>query len=441
MSHTLESQNPPSEFTSPISEVKKLDRFGQGHPQLTLKGWKRKAASWLLGGDPTPTAEQEEDWRELFFAGDPLADDVVKMYSRLPPGQGRKLLLKALDEGIDQVENPPEELLALFQKVERDPIWLNRDLLQKGAEVCQRIGLSADFFLRSGALMGGYQSAAITKPLVYTGSLGGKVTSVRRIVETSQFWLDVTSNNNMGRFDDGFKTTIQVRMMHALSRRKVSEAKNWREDKWGLPINQADMAMTNFGFCVFFLIGARLQGYLISRTDSEAVMHLWRYVGFLIGVKEELLPSTEREAIRLAYAFISQAYDSPDEDSLELAHALRDMPLIGADTWFKKRLGKQEMLMKAGFTRFFTGDKTGAALDLPFSWFWRAVPYFQPLIVFPIELLSFLLPPVRRRWQAFGRRCQMWNFARDRKQLNLLVGEVKAQVEFRAVDSLTEKAG
>jgi hypothetical protein len=419
-----------------------LERFGVLQKKLALTGIKKKLATRILGGDPTPTQKQLAQWQNLFFEGDPLADAVVEMYDRLPAGQGHKLLLKALDEGIDQVADAPKELRALFQQVDEDPLWLNRDLLQRGAEVCHRAGMSADYFLRNGALMGGYQHEAITKPLIFTGSLGGKVTSVRRLVETEQFWLDVTQDRNLDRFDKGFKTSIQVRMMHALSRKKVANAKNWDSDKWGLPINQADMALTNFGFSVLLLIGLRLQGYIFTRKDSEAVMHLWRYVGFLIGIRDDLCPATEKEALRIAYAFA--AYDNnpgPDQDSLELAQALRDMPLIGATTKKEIFLANQEMLYKAGFSRFFIGDVMSNALGVPKSIFWRIVPYVQPLIIVPIELLSFALPPFKKYWSELGRRRQEKNFNRDVNKLKKLTGQIKAESKFEAVETLTSRAG
>ena len=292
--------------------------------------------------------------------------------------------------------------------------------------------------------MGGYQAAAITKPLIFTGSLGGKVTSVRRLVETEQFWLDVTQDKNMGRFDKGFRTTIQVRMMHALSRKKVAAAKNWDTEKWGHPINQADMAMTNLGFGALFLMGARLQGYIISKKDSEAVLHLWRYVGFLIGVREDLLPVTEKEAMRMAYTYMAYSSDGPDEDSLELAEALRDMPLIGAETKLEKFIAQQEVNMKAGQSRFFISDKIANTLHLPNSIFWRITPYIWPLLILPVEVLSYFMPPVKRRWIKFGRRCQDNNIRRDIEKLNIVAGEARAaksDMEYQAVETLSAKAG
>ena len=56
------------------------------------------------------------------------------------------------------------------------------------------------------------------------------------------------------------------------------------------------------------LLGVRALGVPVSREDSRAVMHLWRYVGWLMGVHEDFLVATERERHRLNYhILLSQA--------------------------------------------------------------------------------------------------------------------------------------
>jgi hypothetical protein len=49
------------------------------------------------------------------------------------------------------------------------------------------------------------------------------------------------------------------------------------------------------------LLGVRTLGVPVTREESRAVMHLWRYVGWLLGVDEEFLVATERERHRLNY--------------------------------------------------------------------------------------------------------------------------------------------
>ncbi|MGN6722068.1 MAG: oxygenase MpaB family protein, partial [Marmoricola sp.] len=61
------------------------------------------------------------------------------------------------------------------------------------------------------------------------------------------------------------------------------------------PINQADQAGTLGLFDGTLLAGSRALGVPISRRDADDVMHMWRYVGWLMGVHEDFLTDNERE--------------------------------------------------------------------------------------------------------------------------------------------------
>lgn len=59
----------------------------------------------------------------------------------------------------------------------------------------------------------------------------------------------------------------------------------------------------------------------------EELLHLWRYTGYVLGVREELLPATEAEA-RTLWELITLTQALPDEDAKALADALLQSPLI-----------------------------------------------------------------------------------------------------------------
>ena len=167
----------------------RLDRVGDPDRPGMRRG--RRLFKWLLGSDPHPTPGQMASIRQAMLAGDPLADAVVALYQRLPNGEGRKLVDQALAHGIDSVEDAPDELTALFHQVDHEPIWLDRDKLQRACDVSHRVGLAGELVLRNLSLMGGYLGAAAAKPLVFTGALDRMAN--RRLVETGKFWIDVTT--------------------------------------------------------------------------------------------------------------------------------------------------------------------------------------------------------------------------------------------------------
>jgi hypothetical protein len=68
----------------------------------------------------------------------------------------------------------------------------------------------------------------------------------------------------------------------------------------------------------------RLLGVRVSGKDAAAVMHLWSYVGWLMGVDDAWLPHTERAGRRLLYHFLSND-PPPDANTLALAKSLIHM--------------------------------------------------------------------------------------------------------------------
>jgi hypothetical protein len=352
----------------------------------------RRVFRFMLGSDPHPTPGQVEAIRRDMLSGDPLADGVVSMYASLPPGQGRALLDRALEQGIQSIENPPAALIDLFAQLDREPIWLDRDKLELASDVSRRIGPSGELVLRNLSLMGGYLGAAGAKPLVFTGQLE-RVTA-RRLVETSKFWFDVTTQGGLERHAEGFKSTVRVRVMHAQVRAMLLKSDKW-DMGWGHPLNQWDSMVTTLEFSVIFLTGLRALGFIFTRREREAIVHLWRYVGYLIGVEERILPASEADAMRALYHAIATV-GSADEDSRRLGQSLADVPLQRAgEGWLPQRLARMERIVRVGYSRYVLGDEAADTLGLPPT----ATKYLWPAQIplrLGFELLRLGVPAISR---------------------------------------------
>ena len=407
----------------PITDPARLNRVGDPDRPGMRRG--RRLFKWLLGSDPHPTPGQMASIRQAMLAGDPLADAVVAMYHRLPAGQGRKLLDQALEQGLHTVDDPPEELTALFHQVDHEPIWLDREQLRLACEVSHRVGLAGELVLRNLSLMGGYLAAAAAKPLAFTGELDRMAN--RRLVETGKFWIDVTTPGGLERDRDGFKSAVRVRLMHAQVRAMLLKSDKW-DPAWGHPLNQWDSMATILEFSVIFLSGLRSLGFLFSKREREAVVHLWRYVGYLMGVDERLLPACEADAMRALYQVIATIGES-DEDSRRLGEALARASLQDSgDGWLAKRLGRLEYTLRAGYTRYVLGDDAGDKLGLPRT----ATKYVWPAQI-PLrlgaELVRKSVPSVNRRLIRLGERAR-------REQFPKRVRRLKADTSFTPVNKL-----
>lgn len=253
-------------------------------------------------------------------------DAVVEWMFAGSPREGKAQFEQALLHGIDSLSSPAKPLQDFFRLVERDPDWLDRDLLDKGVKA-NHLGGDADFYvLRDFALMGGYvYFSSMNQTLSQAGSLQ-KDTS-QRLGETGKWMFDVTEPNGLSRFGPGFISTLRVRLIHALIRRHLGRQPDWNLQRWGLPINQVDMQATYLAFGPVTLTGSRLFGVPVRRDDANAVMHLWRYTGWLMGGEEERLARSEGEGLRKLYhTFLT--HQLPDDKVRQLGMALASEPLL-----------------------------------------------------------------------------------------------------------------
>jgi hypothetical protein len=336
--------------------------------------------------------------RAALLVGDPLADAWLEWTERPDEPPGSALFEAALARGIDAIAAPPEPLRALFRQLEATPRWLDREVLLLGTRTILRVGRRGMYALASASLMSGYLSSGAVKPLVATGALTRMAR--RRLAETAKFVRDIGASGALGRSSEGFRTSVRVRMMHAHVRRVLSRSPEWRTEDWGTPINQSDMVGTLLEFSVVYILGLAVLGHVISRREREAVMHVWRYVGYLLGTREDLLPASFAEALELIQ-ILNLTEAGPDEDSRRLAEALVGAWQEGrpnAPRWVSMLIGR----FLSGYSRLLLGRRASDALGLPDDVFRFAPLLFAPAAL-SAEAFARLSPSLLERAIRSGR--------------------------------------
>ncbi len=119
---------------------------------------------------------------------------------------------------------------------------------------------------------------------------------------------------------------MHVRLMHAFVGYHHEHETDWDSGARGLPVNQFDQAGTLGLFSITFLLHTRVLGVRYTRREADAVLHLWCYVGWLMGVDRRWLPFDERAGLRMMYQ-IGASSPAADEHSYALAASLVDLPL------------------------------------------------------------------------------------------------------------------
>lgn len=367
---------------------------------------KVKTAAWqklLLGRDLSPSREEYDNVIAALWEGDTAMDALVNWMYEFGAGPSRQLFQQAVTQGIDSIPDAPQPLKDFFAVVDAQPVWLDRALLEEGVSFIHGIGLAGPYVLRDLALMGGYLLSGFNQVLVMTGALN-KDTALR-IAETGQWWVDCTEHGGLERFGPGFRSTLHVRLVHAMVRRALAKHPKWDENQWGVPVNQIDMVATYLGFCVVMLGGLRQLGIPVTARESKAVMHLWAYAGWLMGVDERFLVFSEKDGIiLLSHTFMTQS--RPDWTSQELARALAQEPLKRKYPNLPGLRRKLAYHQHLSVSRFFLGKKKMRQLGLPDD----ILPWYPVLSAAP-RLVNYLghrlVPPLYKRAQQQGRAAQL----------------------------------
>lgn len=371
---------------------------------MNIPVWMRLA----LGRDPSPS---KAEWAQMVAAlmqGDPAMDRCVQWMFAHGAREARTLFYRALENGIDSVPEAPPELRAFFEEIERVPDWVDWDLLDDGVRFIHRVGLAGPYILRDLALMGGYLLSGFNKALVLTGALNKG--AAQRIAETGKWWMDCTETDGMRPHGPGWRSSVEVRLIHAMVRRHLPSRPEWDVAEYGLPVNQIDMVATYLAFGPIMLLGVRALGIPVTRHDSRAVMHLWKYVAWLMGVEEQWLCDDERQGlVRLYHTFVTQS--PPDWSSQQLGSALAEEPLSRTIPWLKDFPALHEWRLKLQYqmhlstSSLFLNKKQRRQLGLPekiYPWF----PLMTAAPRFVWYTSQSLFPGSRRRLEKLGRYLQ-----------------------------------
>lgn len=343
--------------------MKTLHRFKDPLRQPTPE-MKRYAKRYMRGLDP-PTKEEISEYRQAHFEEDPLADAWVKFATEeLTPIERKSLLEQAIQEGFSSLKQAPASLSALFKALESPPSWLDASLLDLGRKTVRRSGPLGNWLLVNVALMGGYRYEGVIQPLLMTGRLADY--APKRLSDTTQFVQDVLSPHGLRIGGRGYAAAVRVRLLHAHIRYHLRDHEDWSHDRWGAPVNQADMVATLLLFSLSYLVTSEALGFHFSAREAESVIHLWRYVGVLLGIDERLIP-TNLEASRRAFYLVGMSQTIAGPEAATLGRALHEVPLKLASTRLERMQARLSMSLRSGISQLFLGEEALTHLDVPKS--------------------------------------------------------------------------
>ncbi len=356
----------------------------------------RRGLRITFGFDPDPPPELVRAFGAAYFEADPIAEDFVR--AELPTG-GLRGARRKLDEAyetnslLERAETTETHgaLGAFLKDATTRPAWVSDELLELGAASFRRYG-SAVFRFAGAITLAGYRESSVAKPLALSGAYVGANTR-DRFLETASFWIEVSEPGGLAVGALGFMAALRVRLLHATVRIRLDGHREWDQEAWGVPINTGDALLTLMGGSLAPGLGMRVLGFRTTRREIEAMLHFWRYVGHLMGVRFTPFPETVEDALRLAYIAVLKGSNTAGEDGRTLCRSY--------DCAFARRAedglwGYVEHALHRGMTGLFLPPPLHRAQGLPSAGLWPLLPLLPYPLIFGAETLRRRIPLVEQ---------------------------------------------
>jgi hypothetical protein len=253
--------------------------------------------------------------------------------------QAPELMLLPESQVGRALERMPKQFVDYFDPMPV-PEWVDGAKLARASEIWDQNMIAIIGVLYAGSLPSCYLIAKGIPTLYDTGKLGQHRFIYQRIYETGLMLDAVMEPGGLHLITDipggateagkryvwgrGFISARKVRLLQAAMRTLLLHpeaalppqahasakfagssigaltadirAKPYDVANLGKPVNQEDLAYTLLTFGYTIPAGLRAWGCRLSEEDCDAFLHAWRLVGHIMGVREDLMPTTFAQA-------------------------------------------------------------------------------------------------------------------------------------------------
>lgn len=264
--------------------------------------------------------EEVELYRQLTLMGDPIADAFAAKIPKLGFRKTRALLDKALEEGIDAVEDAPPELIRLIKDMEKIPEWLDLDKIEHFHDKTRLFNAVTQNYIMRLAFMMTYMNGYQGLPMIMTGQLSGD-SAANRMRETTSTFKMATLPGALRRDGLAFKSAAKVRVMHAMVRMNLLKNKDkWDYEVYGTPIPQVDQMGAALGYNFAVSLISSMGKRPLSRLQKEGI-DASRYLAYLLGMHDYFLSDKRRDIIKTWSMLGATLRDKFDPRATELNKA------------------------------------------------------------------------------------------------------------------------
>ena len=290
---------------------------------------------------------------------DPLADAAMEALGNHEPARARAFIQAGMDGDYETLRDAPQALRMFFDSLDPPEGMLDPARIMPGIRAFHKYSDVYFLGLLIDSIVTGF-STNVSKSFYMRGRLAG---NLRRLRQNTRHIVEITLPGGLDRHGDGWKLTIRIRLTHARVRRLLLDSGEWDVGADGLPLHAAHIALAASGFSANSIEAVGKLGIRMKPREREDLMHIWRYVIWLLGVPEEIFFSNIDEAMHLKeMGYLCEP--RPDVESSAMAHAIitavPDLMHI-TDPSQKKKI--TSALFRA--SRALIGDELADALDFP----------------------------------------------------------------------------
>ena len=268
-------------------------------------------------------AEAAENYIRHTTIGDAELDPVMEELHSLPPPALHMYIKAGIEQEETVLSSAPQALRDFFDKVDHDvPSWVDFDSFWPGTRA---------FFANMGNMLIAYAigsavegfSTLVSKSFSITGRVTGLGPGAeRRLRQNNRHMVEVYYPEGLRRDGEGWKISTRIRFIHARMRRLLAESGAWDHEAWGTPLSAAHVGgIALFTFSIRQFEHAISMGSEINEEQRNAIVRIWRYAGYLLGVPESILFVNEEEA-RRTYDIGHLCEPVPDADAIGVANSV-----------------------------------------------------------------------------------------------------------------------
>ncbi|AHH18694.1 hypothetical protein NONO_c39100 [Nocardia nova SH22a] len=303
--------------------------------------------------------------RTATMLGDAVADPYAALVARYGVPGLIGMLRQACRSGIESVPDAPEELRAFIASMEATPSWVDMALVERGARSSRTSAAFLSPFLVRGAFLATFLNTYAALPMALTGALSGR-RAERRVNETASFFAVTTLPGALERHGEGFEAAAMVRLMHSMVRyNALARYEKWDPEVYGIPVPQVDQMPAGLINIYLLAMGAVRGGRTEFTARERAILEFSRYRCFLLGLPEELLPTTAEGIVQVFHARAALLRDDFDDATCgALVRSTMEAYLRPGRTWFDRAADSVERSWSRAFFLGFCGGNRKAAAQM-----------------------------------------------------------------------------